>query len=65
MVLFFLFNKFLLFSLYLTAATVSFSQSVYSVGENETSIELALDLSNPSSAIITVQVLVEGGTATG
>ena len=38
---------------------------MYSVGENEASIELALNLSNPSSVIITVQVLVEGGTATG
>ena len=49
----------------LTAATVSFSQSMYCVVEDKTSVELALNLSNPSSSNITIQVLVEGGTATG
>ena len=38
---------------------------MYRVDENETFVELALDLSNTSSTIITVQVLTEGGTATG
>ena len=50
---------------YRTAATVSFSESMYSVDENGTSVELALDLSNPSSANVNFQILVEGGTATG
>ena len=49
----------------LTAATVSFSQSMYRVVEDQTSVELALNLSNPSSSNITVQVLVDGGNATG
>ena len=44
---------------------MSFSHSMYNVDENEASVELALDLSNPSSANVNVQVLVEGGTATG
>ena len=49
----------------LTAATVSFSQSMYRVVEDQTSVELALNLSNPSSFNITVQVIVDGGNATG
>ena len=38
---------------------------MYSVDEDVTSVELALTLNNPSSSNITVQVLVDGGTATG
>ena len=49
----------------LIAATVSFSQSMYSVAEDKISVELALNLSNPSSSNITVEVLVDGGNATG
>ena len=65
MVLFFLFSEFKFYSFYFTAAIVFFSRSMYSVVENEASVKLALDLSNTSSTNITVQVLVEGGTATG
>ena len=42
-----------------------FSQSMYGVGEDVPFVELALNLSNPSSSNITVQVLVDGGNATG
>ena len=52
-------------SIYHTAATVSFSQSVYTINENEGPVEPVIVLSNPSSTDVTVQVTDGGGTATG
>ena len=49
----------------LVVATISFSQSMYSVNENEGSVQLVLVLSNPSSTDFTVQVTDEEGTASG
>ena len=52
-------------SIYRTATNISFSQSMYSVNENEGPVEPVLVLSNPSSSDITVRVTDRGGTATG
>ena len=49
----------------LVVANISFSQPMYSVNENEGSVQPVLVLSNPSSTNVTVQVTDEGGTATG
>ena len=49
----------------LVVATISFNQSMYSVNENEGSIQPVLVLSNPSSTDVTVQVTDEEGTASG
>ena len=49
----------------LTAATVTFSQSVYNVKENNGFVQLEIFLSYPSSANITVQLLGTDGSATG
>ena len=48
-----------------TAATVSFSQSVYTINENGGPVEPVIVLSNPSSTDVTVQIRDRGGTATG
>ena len=50
---------------YLTAISISFSQSSYSVNETVGSLQAMLVLSNPSSANITVMVLSDNDTATG
>ena len=52
-------------SIYHTAATVSFNQSVYSVNENEGPVEPVIVLSNPSSTDVTVQIRERSGNATG
>ena len=44
---------------------VLFSQSVYSVNEDDGSVQIGLVLSNPSSTNITVRVTNIDGTATG
>ena len=41
----------------LIAATISFSQSVYNINEDEDSVQPVLVLSNPSSTNFTVQVM--------
>ena len=51
-------------SLITTAITVSFSQSTYSVNEDDGPVQLVL-VSNPSSTDITVQVRDNSNTATG
>ena len=50
---------------HLLAATVSFEQLTYTADEDDEKIELVLVLSNPSSSVITVQVLSTDGSATG
>ena len=45
--------------------TVSFSQSTYSVNEDDGLVQPVLVLSNPSSTNITVQVRDTSNTATG
>ena len=50
---------------YLTVATISFNQSMYSVIENEGPVQLVLVLSNPSSTDVTVRITNGEGTATG
>ena len=52
-------------SVYHTAATVSFNQSMYTINENEGPVQPVLVLSNPSSTDVTVQVTDGRGTATG
>ena len=52
-------------SVYHTATTVSFNQSMYIVIENEGPVQPVIVLSNPSSTDVTVQVTDRGGTATG
>ena len=47
------------------AITVSFSQSAYSVNEDDGVVQPVLVLSNPSSTDITVQVRSNDNTATG
>ena len=44
------------YSLYVSATSVSFSQSTYSVDEDDGPAQPVLVLSNPSSTDITVQV---------
>ena len=46
-------------------STVSFSQSTYSVNENDGSAQPVLVLSNPSSTDITVRVRDNSNIATG
>ena len=53
------------FHTYSIAATISFSQSMYSVGENEGPVQPVLVLSYPSSTDVTVRVADEMNTATG
>ena len=45
--------------------TITFSQSTYSVNENNESVQLVLVLSNPSSTDIPVRVRDTNNTATG
>ena len=45
--------------------TVLFAQSTYAVIENITTVELTLNLSNPLSIDVMVQVIDNGTTATG
>ena len=52
-------------NIYWIAATISFSQSTYSVNEDNGSVQAVLVLSNPSSTDITVQVRDNGNTAIG
>ena len=47
------------------AITVMFSQTTYSVDEDDGPAQPTLVLSNPSSTDITVQVTSSGGSATG
>ena len=47
------------------AVTVSFSQSTYSVNEDDGVVQPVLVLSNPTSTDITVQVRSNDNTATG
>ena len=49
---------------YLVDVTVSFSESSYSVDENDGVIELTLILSNPSSTDINVHMMDNIGSAT-
>ena len=60
-----LLRKLLTIFVYLVVATISFSQSIYSVNENEGSVQPVIVLSNPSSTDVTVQVTDEEGTASG
>ena len=46
-------------------ATVSFSQSMYNVDEDDGEIQVVLVLSNPSSVDIIVQVVDNSSTAMG
>ena len=46
------------------AANVSFEQPTYTVNETDENVELVLVLSNPSAAVITVEVLSTDGSAT-
>ena len=48
-----------------TSLNVSFSQSTYSVNEDDGSVQPVLVLSNPSSTNITVLVIDDSDTATG
>ena len=52
-------------SIYHTAATVFFSQPVYTINENEGQVEPVIVLSNPSSIDVTVRIRERRGTATG
>ena len=47
------------------AITVRFSQTAYSIDEDDGPAQPTLVLSNPSSIAITVQVTSGGGSATG
>ena len=49
----------------LIATSVKFDQSAYSVNERNEKVQIVLVLSNPSSTIITVEVLSTDGSATG
>ena len=51
-------------NMYSLAVTVTFSKSIYSVNEDHGPAQPVLDLSNPSSTDITVQVRDTGNTAT-
>ena len=51
--------------MFYVVSTVFFTQSTYTVNENIATIELALNLSNPLSSDIIVQVIDSGNTATG
>ena len=50
---------------YFALATVSFSQSLYSIVESSGAVEIFMVLSNPSPTDITVHVLNTEGSATG
>ena len=52
-------------SLCFVAITVMFNQSMYSVDENGGPAQPVLILSNPSSSVVTVQVITTDGSATG
>ena len=54
-----------LLSIFLIATNVNFSQSTYSVDEDDGPAQLVLVLSNPSSTDITVEVTSNDITATG
>ena len=47
------------------ASTVEFNQSTYRVNEDDGSIQIFLVLSNPSSSVITADVLSTSDSATG
>ena len=49
----------------LLAATVMFSESMYSVNEDCGSVQIGLALSNPLSSDITVEIFTTDGSATG
>ena len=51
--------------MYLQVTTVMFSQSTYSVNEDDGPARAVLVLSNPSSTDINVQVTTTDGSATG
>ena len=46
-------------------STVQFDQSIYRVNEDDGSIQISLFLSNPSSSVITADVLSTSDSATG
>ena len=48
-----------------TAITLNFSQSSYSVNEDDGVVQLELILSNPSSTDFTIQVISNSTTALG
>ena len=50
---------------YLIDATISFGQQTYSANEDDEKVEPVLVLSNPSSSVITLQVIDTRGSATG
>ena len=52
-------------SSFLIAVVIMFSQSTYSVNEDDGPVQPVLVLSEPSSTDITVQVFNADGTATG
>ena len=54
-----------IFLLYAVAATISFSQSQYSIVEGNEPLKPLLLLSNPSSYVITIQVESINGNASG
>ena len=51
--------------LYLVVTTVKFSQSLYSVDENSTAVQVVLTLDNTLSSDVTIQLVERQGTATG
>ena len=51
--------------MYITAPTINFTQSTYSVDEDDGPAQPVLVLSNPSSADVTISVFSTDGSATG
>ena len=51
--------------MYVTEATISFNQTMYSVKENDGPAQPVIVLSNPSSTDITVKVTDNSNTAMG
>ena len=51
--------------LLILAPTVNFDQSTYSIDEDKGSVQLLLELSNPSTTDITIRVFSSDGSATG
>ena len=51
--------------LLILAPTVNFDQSTYAINEDKGSVQLLLELSNPSTTDITVRVFSRDGSATG
>ena len=51
--------------LLILAPTVNFDQSTYGIDEDKGSVQLLLELSNPSTTDITIRVFSSDGSATG